>query len=318
MTKMYAHCTYNLNPRAPSIDTPLHSFVPYKIVDHTHPVSCIAIATAENGKELTQEIYGDEVIWVDWQRPGFELGLQMQRVCEAHPNAKGIMMGGHGLINWASSDKECYLLSLSLIERAEEFLQQNGKATYSFGGAAHEPLADDARDATLAEVLPWLRGQVSQDKKVIGTVDAGSIVQDFVNGAEAERLAELGTSCPDHFLRTRIKPLFIDWDPQQEDVADLKSKLADGLEQADAHGDRDVETLDGTGQGDGHQAIAELAGLYAHAPALAACDHHEAAGQVGFVQRLRGVTRRADHPAARLLQALQHTGQVGHRGQGHQ
>lgn len=234
MTKMYAHCTFNLNPRAPSIDTPLHSFVPHKIVDHTHPVSCIAIATAENGEALTQDIYGDDVIWVDWQRPGFELGLEMQRVCEAHPNAKGVMLGGHGLINWADSDKECYLLSLSLIERAEEFLQQNGKATYAFGGAAHEPLPDDTRDETLAEVLPWLRGRVSQDKKVIGTIDTGSIVQDFVNGAEAERLAELGTSCPDHFLRTRIKPLFIDWDPQQEDVAALKDKLEAGLEQYSA------------------------------------------------------------------------------------
>jgi rhamnulose-1-phosphate aldolase/alcohol dehydrogenase len=231
MTQMYPHCTFNLNPRAPSIDTPLHSFVPYRHVDHTHPVGCIAIATAENGKALTREIYGDDVVWIDWQRPGFELGLQMQRVCEAHPDAKGIMMGGHGLINWANDDKACYLLSLSLIDRAEEYLQQHGKASYAFGGAMHEPLPEAKRQQTLAEVLPWLRGQVSQDKKVIGTVDAGSVIQRFVNGEEAPRLAELGTSCPDHFLRTRIKPLFVAWDPQQEDVEALKDKLEDGLEQ---------------------------------------------------------------------------------------
>lgn len=231
MTKMYPHCTFNLNPRAPSIDTPLHSFVPYKHVDHTHPVGCIAIATAENGEALTREVYGDDVIWVDWQRPGFELGLTMQRVCETHPNAKGIMMGGHGLINWADDDKACYLLSLSLIERAEEYLQQHGKATYAFGGAKYEPLPEDKRSQTLVEILPWLRGRVSQDKKVIGTIDTGPVLQRFVNGEEASRLAELGTSCPDHFLRTRIKPLFVDWDPQQEDVAGLKEKLEAGLEQ---------------------------------------------------------------------------------------
>jgi rhamnulose-1-phosphate aldolase/alcohol dehydrogenase len=231
MTAMYPHCTFNLNPRAPSIDTPLHSFVPYTHVDHTHPVGCIALATAENGKALTQEVYGDDVIWVDWQRPGFELGLEMQRVCEAHPKAKGIMMGGHGLINWADDDKECYLLSLSLIDRAEDYLQHNGKATYAFGGATYEPLPEEQRDPTLAKVLPWLRGRVSQDKKVIGTIDTGPVVQRFVNGQEAARLAELGTSCPDHFLRTRIKPLFVDWDPQQQDVETLKDNLEAGLAQ---------------------------------------------------------------------------------------
>ncbi|NBB75189.1 MAG: bifunctional rhamnulose-1-phosphate aldolase/short-chain dehydrogenase [Bacteroidetes bacterium] len=254
MTAMYPHCTFNLNPRAPSIDTPLHSFVPYTHVDHTHPVGCIALATAENGKALTQEVYGDDVIWVDWQRPGFELGLEMQRVCEEHPNAKGIMMGGHGLINWADDDKECYLLSLSLIDRAEDYLQRNGKATYAFGGATYEPLPEEQRDQTLAEVLPWLRGRVSQDKKVIGTVDADALLQRFVNGEEAARLAELGTSCPDHFLRTRIKPLFVDWDPQQQDVETLKDKLEAGLAQYrkdyaayyDAHKEPDSPAMRGS------------------------------------------------------------------------
>ena len=112
MVGMYAHCTFNLNKRAPSIDTPLHSFIPHSHVDHTHPVACIALATARNGAELTQEVYGDEVIWTDWQRPGFELGLTLQEICKKHPEAKGVMLGGHGLINWASDDKDCYYLSL--------------------------------------------------------------------------------------------------------------------------------------------------------------------------------------------------------------
>ena len=112
MPAMYAHAVFNLNRRAPSIDTPLHGFVPYRHVDHMHPVAAIAIATAENGAELTREAYGDEVVWVDWKRPGFELGLDMQRVCEEYPAAKGVMLGGHGLINWADDDRECYLLTL--------------------------------------------------------------------------------------------------------------------------------------------------------------------------------------------------------------
>ena len=229
MTAMYRHCTFNLNPRAPSIDTPLHSFVPFKHVDHTHPVSCIAIATAERGAALTREIYGDEVVWVDWQRPGFELGLQLQRVCEAHPDAVGVMLGGHGLINWADDDRECYRLSLSLIDRAEAFLQQHGKETYAFGGARYEPLAAETGRKVLVEILPWLRGRVSGENKVIGTVETGEILQRFVSSKDAERLAELGTSCPDHFLRTRIKPLFVDWDPADADVPSLKKKLEKGL-----------------------------------------------------------------------------------------
>ena len=231
MTKMYDHCVYNLNERSPSIDTPLHSFIPHKHVDHTHPVACIALATAENGEEITQEIYGDDVVWTDWQRPGFELGLEMQRICEEHPDAVGVMLGGHGIINWADTQKKCYLRSLDLIDRAEAYLQQRGKARYDFGGAQHQPLGEDEQADVLVDVLPWLRGRVSQDKKMIATVETGDVIQRFVNSAEAERLAELGTSCPDHFLRTRIKPLHVDWDPQAGTTETLKEALAAGLEQ---------------------------------------------------------------------------------------
>ena len=116
MVAMYPHTTFDLNPRAPSIDTPLHSFIPYKHVDHMHPVAVIAIATASNGPELTKKVYGDDVVWTDWMRPGFELGLEMERICRENPRAKGILMGGHGLINWADDDKECYQLTLRLID----------------------------------------------------------------------------------------------------------------------------------------------------------------------------------------------------------
>ncbi|NBC18185.1 MAG: bifunctional rhamnulose-1-phosphate aldolase/short-chain dehydrogenase, partial [Bacteroidetes bacterium] len=231
MVAMYPHCTFNLNPRAPSIDTPLHAFIPHKIVDHTHPVACIAIATAENGKELTQQIYGDDVIWVDWQRPGFELGLTMQRVCEEYPEARGIMLGGHGLINWADTDKACYHLSLELIDKAAAFLAPYIEDTPAFGGPKHDALPPDDRAAMLHELLPWLRGRLGQEKRVLATVDTSDDVQTFVGAQDAPRLAELGTSCPDHFLRTRIKPLFVDWDPASGDLDALKATLEDGLAQ---------------------------------------------------------------------------------------
>ncbi len=134
MVEMYPYCTFDLNPRAPSIDTPLHAFIPFKHVDHMHPVACIAIATSEDGPRLTRDVCGDEVVWVDWQRPGFELGLTLQEVCRENPNARGIMLGGHGLINWADDDKGCYLLTLRLIDKAAAYLAQNDRSADTFGG----------------------------------------------------------------------------------------------------------------------------------------------------------------------------------------
>lgn len=231
MVGLFRHTTFNLNPRAPSIDTPLHSFVPYKHVDHTHPTAVIALATAADGERLTREVYGDEVVWVDWQRPGFELGLKLQEVCRRHPQAKGVILGGHGLINWADDDKECYLLSLELIDRAAAYLARHDKGGETFGGAKHEPLPEAERDDLLFELLPWLRGRVSGHQRFIGTVQTDDAILEFACSHDAARLAELGTSCPDHFLRTKIKPLFVDWNPQAEDLAALKAKLEQGLEQ---------------------------------------------------------------------------------------
>jgi rhamnulose-1-phosphate aldolase/alcohol dehydrogenase len=230
MVEMYLHATFNLNPRAPSIDTPLHSFVPAKHVDHTHPNAVIAIAASRNAEKLTREIYGDEVIWTPWQRPGFDLGLQLQKICREHPRAKGVILGQHGLINWAGTDEACYELSLTLIEKAARFLAARDRGAKTFGGAKFAALPEAERRDTLAKLLPWLRGQVSRQKRFIGTWQDDAATLEFVNSAEAARLAELGTSCPDHFLRTKIKPLYVDWNPQTEKLDDLKAKLGRGLE----------------------------------------------------------------------------------------
>jgi rhamnulose-1-phosphate aldolase/alcohol dehydrogenase len=229
MVGMYAHCMFNLNPRAPSIDTPLHSFIPYKHVDHTHPNAVIAIAAAKHSQELTKKVFGDEVIWTTWQRPGFDLGLKLQDVCRQHPNAKGVVLGQHGLINWANDSKECYDLTLDLVERAAQYIADHDEGDKTFGGQKYPSLEPVKRRAALAQLLPWLRGRISQQRRFIGTVQDDDATLRFVNSMDAPRLAELGTSCPDHFLRTKIKPLYVDWNPQSEDAAALKQKLADGL-----------------------------------------------------------------------------------------
>ncbi|MFM7215090.1 MAG: bifunctional rhamnulose-1-phosphate aldolase/short-chain dehydrogenase, partial [Verrucomicrobiota bacterium] len=235
MVGMYTHTTFNLNPRASSIDTPLHSFIPARFVDHMHPNAIIAIAATSRCQELTREIFGEEMDYVPWMRPGFELGLAMQEICRRNPKAKAIMMGQHGFISWADDDRECYHRTLDYIEKASVYLEsryeaKGGHAT-AFGGPRVQSLAPEKRQEVFAAILPWLRGQVSQQRRLIGTVQDDEKILRFVNSKDAARLAELGTSCPDHFLRTKIKPLYVDWNPQTESVADLKAKLAAGLTQ---------------------------------------------------------------------------------------
>jgi rhamnulose-1-phosphate aldolase/alcohol dehydrogenase len=235
MVAAYNHTTFNLNPRASSIDTPLHSFIPAKFVDHMHPNAIIAIAASARCVELTKEIFAGEMEYVPWMRPGFELGLAMQEICQKNLKAKAIMMGQHGFISWADDDKECYHLTLSYIEKASQFIEkkyaEKGGDAKAFGGAKYQTLPPEKRNATFAAILPWLRGQVSQQKRFIGTVQDDDKILRFVNSNDAARLAELGTSCPDHFLRTKIKPLYVDWNPQTEDIAALKTKLSNGIEQ---------------------------------------------------------------------------------------
>ncbi len=229
MVGLYSHCTFNLNPRAASIDTPLHAFIPHEHVDHMHPNAVIAIAAARNAKELTKKIYGQDVVWIPWQRPGFDLGLKLQEVCLQYPQTKGVILGQHGLINWADDEKACYDLTLNLIERAAQFIAERNKGEKTFGGKRFDALDPKRRRQMFVELLPWLRGQVSQQQRFVGTIQDDDATLRFVDSVDAERLAELGTSCPDHFLRTKIKPLYVNWNPQKETIKVLKKKLAGGL-----------------------------------------------------------------------------------------
>jgi rhamnulose-1-phosphate aldolase/alcohol dehydrogenase len=229
MVSYYPHCTFNLNPRASSIDTPLHAFVPFKYVDHTHPNSVIAVAACRRSRELTTEIFGRDIVWTPWMRPGFELGLALDKLWAENPGLKGVVLGQHGLINGSDDERECYQLSLDLIERAAEFIESKDKGEKTFGGPKYATLPADKRDTLLVELLPWLRGKLSQDQRMIGTVQHDDLMLRFVNSRDAARLAELGTSCPDHFLRTKIKPMYVDWNPQSGNVADLKSLIETGL-----------------------------------------------------------------------------------------
>ena len=229
MVGMYRHTTFGLNPATSSIDTPLHGLIPFRHVDHMHPVSVIAIAASKDQERLTQEIFDEEVGWVPWQRPGFDLGLVMREKLKQDPDLKGLVMGQHGLINWADDDRACYELSLSLIEKAARYIEKHDRGDKTFGGQKYKSLDEEARDEILIKLLPVLRGKVSQANRFIGTVQVTESVLQFVNSVDAPRLAEIGTSCPDHFLRTKIKPLYVDWDPQEETYASLIEKLEMGL-----------------------------------------------------------------------------------------
>ena len=235
MVGMFAHTTFNLNPRASSIDTPLHSFITGKHVDHMHPNAVIAIAASRRCEELTKEIFGGQMEYVPWMRPGFELGLAMQAIERAKPGTKAIMMGQHGFIAWDDDEKKCYTQTLDFIEKAASYIegkyQEKGGDAKAFGGAKYQTLETEERRKALAAILPWLRGQVSRQKRFIGTIQDDANILRFINSHDAPRLAELGTSCPDHFLRTKIKPLYVDWNPQKDSPAGLKQKLTDGLEQ---------------------------------------------------------------------------------------
>ncbi len=230
MVNMYPHTTFNLNPRPSSIDTPLHSFIGAKHVDHMHPISFIAIAACKNSEKLTKEIYGEELDYLPWQRPGFDLGLKMQEVYQNNKKCVGINMGQHGLINWADNDKDCYELTLNLIEKAGKYIKSKDKGENTFGGQKFGTIDEETAKRLTVELLPYLRGEVSQQKRFIGTVHRDEAVLEFVNSKDAPRLAEIGTSCPDHFLRTKIKPMYVDWDPATGDVETLKKLVHEGLE----------------------------------------------------------------------------------------
>ncbi len=231
MYPMYSHCVFNLNPRACSIDTPLHTFVPYQHVDHLHPNAVIAVAAAVNQERLCREIYGDELIYVPWQRPGFDIGLMIEDLIAKFPKSKGVLLGHHGMSSWSNDDKTCYETALEIIDRATAYIEQRDRGAKTFGGQKYTLLAADRRREILTQVIPALRGQISTNRRFVGTVQDDEKMLRFVNSVDAPRLAALGTSCPDHFLRTKIKPLFVDWNPETGDAASLVAMLAPAVEQ---------------------------------------------------------------------------------------
>src|SRR5215831_11741576 len=229
MYPMYGHCVFNLNPRACSIDTPLHTLVPFKHVDHLHPNAVIAIAASVNQEQLTKEIYGGDVIYIPWQRPGFDIGLKIEKLIKDNPQARGILLGHHGMSSWNDDDKTCYETALEIIDRAARYIAAHDRGDQTFGGPKHAPLSDPDRQRLQTEIIPFLRGQVSVSKRFVGTVQDDEKMLRFVNSQDGPRLSELGTSCPDHFLRTKIKPLFVAWDPATGDLEQLKAAISAGL-----------------------------------------------------------------------------------------
>ena len=228
----YPLAAFGENRVAASIDTPLHAFLPFPHVDHLHPDWAIALAASANGKQKLEQFnqqYGRRIVWVPWQRPGFELALMLRRAVEAQPGCDGILLGGHGLFTWGHTQRECYANSVKTIDQMGEFVQehQTRAGAPPFGGAAAAEPRD--REAIVIAVLPFLRGAVSSNRRVIGHSDSSADAMTFANSHWAEQLCELGTSCPDHFLRTRISPLFVPWDPESEGIGELKARIAERL-----------------------------------------------------------------------------------------
>ncbi len=224
MVDLFPHCTFNLNPRATSIDTPPHCFIPHPQIDHMHADAIIAIAAARNGERLTREIFGDEIGWLPWQRPGFDLGLKAEKLVADQPKMNGLVLGSHGLVTWANTSKACYEVTLRIIQQAADWLNARSKPE-PFGPTVVAPLDRPARLALLEELLPPLRGMLSaQNSKVAHYLDSDDVLQ-FVGSEKAEALAAKGTTCPDHFLRTKVKPLFVPFAPERETVHELLERL---------------------------------------------------------------------------------------------
>ena len=214
------HCTFNLNPRASSIDTPLHAYVPRSHVDHVHPDAIIAIAAAKDGEKLTNDIFGDDIGWLPWKRPGYELGLWLGDFCKNNPDARGVVLGSHGLFTWADTAEECYAVTLEIINKTIGWLSKKNSATKAFGGERHSALSAPQRQQIAELLMPEIRGLISQSQYKIGHFDDSEAVLEFVCSKEMPALAALGTSCPDHFLRTKIRPLIIPFDPNVQNVTD--------------------------------------------------------------------------------------------------
>ena len=232
MAGYYPLCAFGANPVAASIDTPLHGFLPFAHVDHLHPDWGIALAAAANGIERMEEFnrrLGHHLVWIPWQRPGFELAMMLRTAVESHPGSDGVVLGGHGLFTWGESQRQSYLNTITLIDQLGQFVGEHIEKAGAdlFGGQIHRTRAD-AR-ATAADLFPFLRGRVSGQKRMIGNFSDAPEVLRFVNSRDAERLARLGTSCPDHFVRTKIRPLFAPWNPETGDSKQLRAAIEHSL-----------------------------------------------------------------------------------------
>ncbi|WP_010519625.1 bifunctional rhamnulose-1-phosphate aldolase/short-chain dehydrogenase [Croceivirga radicis] len=211
MVGLFNHCIYDLDSRAPSIDTPLHGLLPFKHIDHLHPDALIAVAAAKDSEKVTKEIWGDTMGWVPWQRPGFDLGLQLEKCLNDNPGIRGIVLGSHGLFTWGDTSYECYMNSLEVIEMASEYITKKIKEKGSvFGGQKVQSLAVDIRKEKAAQLMPLLRGLCSSENRMIGHFSDSDVVLEYINSNDLYKLAPMGTSCPDHFLRTKIQPLVLD------------------------------------------------------------------------------------------------------------
>ncbi|MBU1378514.1 MAG: bifunctional rhamnulose-1-phosphate aldolase/short-chain dehydrogenase [Alphaproteobacteria bacterium] len=204
------HCTFNLNPRVASIDTPLHAYLPYAHIDHVHPDAVIALAASAGGEAATREIYGGEVGWLPWKRPGFDLGLRLRDYVAANPGLRGVMLAGHGIICWGDDAQACYKNTIDLIAKAAEHLNARLAKGPAFGGRAVDPLPAEARATAAAELMPRLRGLMTGARAKVGHFSDDAETLEFVGSHDFRRLAQIGTSCPDHFLRTKIAPLALD------------------------------------------------------------------------------------------------------------
>jgi rhamnulose-1-phosphate aldolase/alcohol dehydrogenase len=227
MVAAFDFCLHGRGGAAPSIDTAMHALVDAAHVDHLHPDSGIAIATSKDGEKLTKKIFGDRVVWVDWRRPGFQLGLDIAKVKRENPKAIGCILGGHGITAWGKTSAEAEKNSLEIIKSAEQYIAKNGKKN-PFGAevAKFKPLKASARKARAAEIAPFIRGLASTDKPQVGHFDDSVAVLDFLSKSKLKSLAALGTSCPDHFLRTKVKPMVLDIAPDAP-IEKVKERLAE-------------------------------------------------------------------------------------------
>ena len=231
LVPLYAHCTFDLNPRAASIDTPLHGLVDRAHVDHMHPDALIAIAASADSRALTKEIFGDEIGWLPWVRPGYELGLRLREFVRANPRARGVVLEAHGLFTWADTSKACYENTLDIINRATAWLHERSRGKKPFGSITASPLSAERRREVAAAIMPLIRGAISSNSRKVGHFEDSEAVLEFVGGEKLAPLAALGTSCPDHFLRTKIWPLVLPFDAARESVDQLAARVRPGIEQ---------------------------------------------------------------------------------------